>query len=58
MKRIVTIYTLGVKINGVAMDGRMLYVWGNGNVHKIYGWKTRREDPGVDKKIKLKRILL
>jgi hypothetical protein len=27
------------------------------NVHKIYDWKTRREDLGVDRRIILKYIL-
>jgi hypothetical protein len=36
----------------------LLYIWGNGNIHKIYGWKTRREDPGVDRKIELKNIVI
>jgi len=36
----------------------MLHIWGKRNVYKIYGWKTRREDQGVDRKIKLKQILI
>jgi hypothetical protein len=35
----------------------MLHIWGNGNIHEIYGWKTRREDPSLDSKTKLKQIL-
>jgi hypothetical protein len=39
-------------------DGRgMLHIWGNGNIHEIYGWKTRREEPSLGSKIKLKQIL-
>ena len=40
-------------------DGRgMLNIWGNENIHKICGWITRRVDPGVDRNIKLKQILI
>ena len=30
----------------------MLHIWGNGNIHKIYGWKPRRENSGVGKNIR------
>jgi hypothetical protein len=53
-----TKFYFGCPNQGGCDGGGMLHIWGNGNIHKIYGWKSRREDEGVDRKIKLKQILV